>query len=300
MSKEQSTFLKGIAVILVIISHFWGGYNLRVFTPLGGVGVAMFLFLSGYGLSKSFDKSGLESYWWKKLTRIGIPWLIWCCMFFAISRCVVVLHDSSIILRYWYLEYLFVWYLLFWVCNKLFSKRISLIVYAISAVAMFFLWKNLQAEQSLSFVAGVALAEMERANCQRKRSSSKWRFAMPIALFVYATIFLALKQMPQIRAYGEESLFMKFMQLNIKFPYAMAAITAVFLNNTPAWLNKMICPIGVLSLELYLVQMQFCAMIESSYSNLIIISISVVVLSVILYFLSERLITLLKPIKIPF
>lgn len=258
----------------------------------------MFLFLSGYGLSKSFDKSSLQSYWWKKLTRIGTPWLIWCCMFFAISRCFDFLHDSSFVLRYWYLEYLFIWYLMFWICNKLFSKRVCLIVFTIAAIAMFFIWKNLQAEQSLSFLAGVALAKMGRVNNKGKRSLNKWRFALPTVLFAYATIFLALKQMPQIRAYGEESLFMKFVQLNIKFPYAMAAITAVFLNNTPAWLNKMICPIGVLSLELYLVQTQFFTLIEGSFSALVIISASVIFLSIILHYLGDKAIKILNPINI--
>lgn len=260
----------------------------------------MFLFLSGYGLCKSFDKSGLQSYWWKKLTRIGIPWLIWCCLFFAISRCFDVLHDSSFILRYWYLEYLFVWYLLFWVCNKFFSKRVCLIVFAIAAVAMFFIWKNLQAEQSLSFVAGVALAEKERINIKERYISNNWRYTLPIILFVYATIFLALKQLPQLRSYGEESLLMKFVQLNIKFPYALSAILCVTLNKTLRLLNKLIFPVGILSLELYLVQMQFFTLIEGLFTVLVIISASVVLLSITLHYLGDMAIKVLKPTNIKF
>ena len=45
-----------------MLSHFTGNMS-RIFTPLGGIGVAMFLILSGYGLNESFKKNGLDGFW---------------------------------------------------------------------------------------------------------------------------------------------------------------------------------------------------------------------------------------------
>ena len=45
---NYTTSLKGIAIVIIILCHTMG-CRPRVFTPLGGIGVAMFLILSGYG-----------------------------------------------------------------------------------------------------------------------------------------------------------------------------------------------------------------------------------------------------------
>lgn len=66
LSKDESEFCKGIALIFVIVSHMprvFGGHFLN---PLGYFGVAVFLFLSGYGLQKSYDKNRLQKFWEKE------------------------------------------------------------------------------------------------------------------------------------------------------------------------------------------------------------------------------------------
>lgn len=43
--RESSDFYKGFAILIVIISHFAGRVDAsRIFTPLGGIGVAFFYF----------------------------------------------------------------------------------------------------------------------------------------------------------------------------------------------------------------------------------------------------------------
>lgn len=61
ISKEESTFLKGWAIVLVILSHILKRYlniesNITDFMGTGGV--ALFLFLSGYGLYMSYFTGG--------------------------------------------------------------------------------------------------------------------------------------------------------------------------------------------------------------------------------------------------
>lgn len=66
LSVGYTTVLRGIAILMVYLQHTMGGLGSRFFTPLGGGGVAIFLIISGFGLSESYKKKGLSQYWKKK------------------------------------------------------------------------------------------------------------------------------------------------------------------------------------------------------------------------------------------
>lgn len=301
ISKEQSTFLKGVAVIFVILSHFiGGGYDLRIFTPFGGIGVALFLLLSGFGLNESYYHSGLVSFWWKKLTRIGVPWLIWCMMFFLIGLAVPSLSKTHFIIRYWYLEYLIIWCLVFWIGRKIVLRRKMFLTFiAVVSIIMFFIWPCLKAEQSLSFTLGVFLSESNhQVETVKNSKHKKWLCVLPIILFFYATMFLFIKQIPEIRAFGEESLLMKVVQMNIKLPYALSVVLFFVRKKVPQWVGKIMIPIGLLSLELYLVQMEFFPYIQGHLTVLLLVTAVVVMLSILLHYLVKIIDKPLKAVNI--
>ena len=52
------------------VFHFWGGMF-----------VAVFLILSGYGINESFHKHGLKDYWHKRLTKVVVPTLVFASCF---------------------------------------------------------------------------------------------------------------------------------------------------------------------------------------------------------------------------
>lgn len=56
MSIPHTMTCRAIAATGVIISHIAGH---RFFTPLGGIGVSIFLILSGYGVCESYKRKGL-------------------------------------------------------------------------------------------------------------------------------------------------------------------------------------------------------------------------------------------------
>lgn len=84
LSKERSAELKGVAILTVIFAHI--GYYLTTdnsfLSPLSisaGVGVNVFLFLSGYGLTHSALQrhDGILGFYKKRLSKIFIPlWII--------------------------------------------------------------------------------------------------------------------------------------------------------------------------------------------------------------------------------
>lgn len=56
---------------MVILMHSSCNFGLRIFTPLGGIGVALFLILSGYGLTESYKKKGLHFFGKANLIKFG-------------------------------------------------------------------------------------------------------------------------------------------------------------------------------------------------------------------------------------
>lgn len=61
LSVGYTTVLRGIAILMVYLQHTMGGLGSRFFTPLGGGGVAIFLIISGFGLSESYKKRGYHN-----------------------------------------------------------------------------------------------------------------------------------------------------------------------------------------------------------------------------------------------
>lgn len=80
ISNSLTQQLKGLAIILVIIGHLsqTGFVNLApVFIVAGGWGVAIFLFISGYGLSKSYLKTGITfQVILKRLRSVWFPYAL--------------------------------------------------------------------------------------------------------------------------------------------------------------------------------------------------------------------------------
>ena len=58
-SKEYFKIIAGFSAFIILLCHTMNYYN-RYLTPLGGIGVCLFLILSGYGISYSLDHNGIK------------------------------------------------------------------------------------------------------------------------------------------------------------------------------------------------------------------------------------------------
>lgn len=282
MSKSLTNALRGVAVILVIICHFiGGGFGIRYFTPLGGIGVAIFLFLSGFGLQESYRKNGIKLFWPKRLIRIIVPYLVWVVLLFLMSR--LLKFDAPLFPHYWYLDYLLLWYALFWI-SKFFPSKYSTLFLLMVTVSLFFVLRNIQTEQSFSFLGGMLLSENKHVLGKWKKRS--W-FGLAFTCFIIGVGCLAIKQLPYCRSFGEESILMKIIQLGIKLPVGLSLIIATWLSYKEVSFFKCLTSIGIISLELYLVQMQFPQFVQGSLLKMVIALSIVVVLSLIIHYLSN-------------
>lgn len=167
LDKKYSIILKGIAIFFVIICHLGGETGSVIFTPLGGIGVAIFLFLSGFGLKKSYMEHGLNDFWKKKFLKIFLPYLISELVFlifgvFKYASFMDFLLDITLIKTYhplgWYLTFLLINYLVFYFTFKYVKVNASFTFYClivILSLAFFVLKLPLFFEQSFSFALGI-------------------------------------------------------------------------------------------------------------------------------------------------
>jgi peptidoglycan/LPS O-acetylase OafA/YrhL len=149
----QTTQIKGVAILLVIIGHL--GFHtiekmtdLSFFMKIGSAALPLFLIVSGLGISSSLEKKGIKGFFSKRVTRVYLP------VFLAMLLEIFLLHtlgstENNLLVdiaRIFYdLENLdrnmwFVIFIMFWYC-------ITYLVY----------WLNLSNTKKLIFLCSVSL-----------------------------------------------------------------------------------------------------------------------------------------------
>lgn len=261
LDRSYTNVLRGVAMLFIMFGHVGGEYGESVwFSPLPGVGVALFLFLSGYGNNESY----LKNKEWKarKLLRIALPyWLIAIPLYFVVGvndwfNCILNLSFMRINSVYWFVGYIMQWYVVYWLSIN-YAYRYRWIIFAIfSAFSMVFL-PALQIEQAFSFPCGVLISEHKT---KLSLGSSKLYIVVACLLFFLATIALSAKQTSFIRTHFVYAPYLDFF---IKLPYALFFIIVLrplaFLSN-----HKLLAFIGGITYELYLVHMQCLRLIDTS------------------------------------
>lgn len=136
IDKHATTFLKGIAILLVILGHMGYIYN-------GGAwGVNLFLMLSGYGIFKSYLSGNKKGYFSKKIIKIFIPYflvtlfvIIYNYIKYKISLKTIIFSLLGIDFGYicdrtmWYISFIFVEYIIFYlstiICSKIKKEKLK-------------------------------------------------------------------------------------------------------------------------------------------------------------------------------
>lgn len=137
LSKENTLCAQGMSALAIMIMHFVmqiDGYP-RFLNILGGEGVAVFLFVSGFGLNESYKKTGLDGYIKKRFLRVIIPcWIVFAFRLpyldtFSIESFLknLTFIDSEL----WFVDYIIQLYIVYWLARKLFSKYTTHILFSL-------------------------------------------------------------------------------------------------------------------------------------------------------------------------
>ena len=77
MSMNITTAIKGFSILTVMWAHAGARLGVGGIQFIAGVGVALFLICSGYGLEMSYQKNGLKGFWEKRFLKVCIPfWIV--------------------------------------------------------------------------------------------------------------------------------------------------------------------------------------------------------------------------------
>lgn len=298
---SQTNSIRGLAILMVILMHSSCNFGLRFFTPLGGIGVALFLILSGYGLTESYKRKGLHFFWKSKFNKIWIPYAIVltvCTIWSSSFKPYVIVQYCLIDSPFWYISFLFYNYILFYVCHKYeFLYKYRFAIFLVFALILFAFDTRIRAEQCLCFVTGMWISDYKNLVC-KSLSNKKTVLCTIILLSCISASALFLKQMPTFRGQMEHvRLFQNIMELLIKYPFAIATIviltTNIFDKVQRSMLigNRFLGYCSKISLELYIIHFSLRDILNKEYqvfSILTFLGLSFV-LSILLYRLKNHI-----------
>ena len=287
-SREYTNFLRALAIIMVVMHHVSNYYSCRYLTPFGGIGVAIFLVISGYGLNESYKKKGLSNFWSNKFIRVIVPfWIVTCIV------SIITIHSFNLekfintlfcIKANWYVRYLFYWYCLFYVSTRFFYKW-RLYFYFICGCFMLFL-PEIEAEQSFSFFIGFLISYTKDSSYSILRFLYKCKYP----IFICGLIFLVLKQDPYIRTFQGTIIF-NIIQHVIKLSLGLSVSLLLF-SFFKKYDNKVLNYIGEISYELYLthcVLLSILGMFVNNYLNIALYYVCTFICTILLYKLDNKI-----------
>lgn len=73
MDRNYTTAIKGFSILTVVWAHSGARLGVGGIQFIAGIGVALFLICSGYGLEMSYQKNGLKGFWKKRLLGVCLP-----------------------------------------------------------------------------------------------------------------------------------------------------------------------------------------------------------------------------------
>ena len=143
LSRQNTLWMQGVSALIIMLMHFvmqLEGYP-RFFNIFGSVAVAVFLFISGFGINESYKTHSINNFWKKRFLRVIIP--CWTIFLFQLP---FVEHFNSVQLLknltfyasdLWFVDYIIRWYLVYWISRRFFTKNTKYILFAFGIYNVF-------------------------------------------------------------------------------------------------------------------------------------------------------------------
>lgn len=296
MDRESTNIMKGVAILCIFMCHMMGtfGDGIVYFTPLGGIGVSIFLVLSAYGMNESWNRVGSSNWWSKRIIAVIIPYAVVQCIFywpfheFMLKDFLLDIFCIRPLYAYgWYLSYLLLWYVIFYTVKKLkVLQKYELSIFFCISIILFFtftylLGSPIRAEQSFSFVFGIIISKMKDKKIVNIR--------MMIYFLCIGVIALAFKQLPMIRT--SPRVFYNMVEMFIKIPCGIGVILLTW-NLSKKFNMKVFGLIGTIAYELYLIHGYILNYVDLNLSGWIVF--------LVFSFCGAELLYILKKIYAPY
>lgn len=294
MDRSYTTAIKGFSILTVAWAHSGARLSVGGIQFIAGIGVALFLICSGYGLEISYEKNGLQGFWKKRLLGVCLPfWLVEVAGLlitgtFSVKTYLLDFFFLKSATSYgWFMGYIVVCYLIFYAVKRfvLVEKRIAVLAGAFVAwfvlESVFFANPDmpfLRARQMLSFPSGVLLAKHKE---KIEETLTKTKSALILTgggtlclLFMAITQLHIVKKLPY--------LISNTMAILTCLPMALG-ILAFGKAFSKLFENKMLLMVGTVSYEIYLVHAFTLNLVEPSLTNILSFIVVTYILAYILH-----------------
>lgn len=192
---NSTNTLKGIAIITVIFHHFATNMKYNsifkiIFGNIGFLGVAIFLFVSGYGLLSSYKNNHnyLEKFLKNRFFKIIIIFIISRIIILLISRNIVIATQSD-----WYTYIILYYYFLFYMVYKYIKNNnlkkyimwLSFIPYIL--ICLYLKKSPYWYNTSICFPFGLLIAEYKEI-VYKVINNNFIKFLIPLGLFILVMV----------------------------------------------------------------------------------------------------------------
>lgn len=266
-TKDTTTVFKGVAILMIVMGHVGQLVPFsRPFTPLGAIGVALFLLCSGFGIEKSFQKIGRKDYWKKRIINVWLPYALieLLCVWHHPEVGVTGVIEDLLLIRPWhpfgwYMQVLFIWYILYYLTSFL-SRRLQIAAFILASILIICFWTPLRAQNSLSFLIGILFARNEA----KFLSFANWK-SLIVAMILSAGIFVVRERVLRIEGFQETIGWNAF---SLVYYMTLATFFYIILIMVCKPSNEKLLRgfymIGLISYEIYLVHGYTYAYLKSS------------------------------------
>ena len=313
ISKKETNIIKAIGILLVVIGHtsiqMTGRFEfLSIMNEMGAYGVAIFLIISGYGLTKSAQEHGInaKTFWKKRVKTVFIPYIIVTLTWIFLGALYGIKYPVNGIFlailgfdftraidgTMWYISFIVCWYIVFFIafCGKKKSVSRILIFFAYILICLWLyrygLIINLTYQWSLhvfSFPLGVILAKNNKII---RIISNNWITGLIGVTAITGFYYL----------YKVSRLFILYKIVCVFFAIFIVMVICKAFVYLPDKISKLLNLIGKHSFEIYLIE-GYLFNVYSSFSNLYIAFITYIILLIGGVFVLHNCLEKLKLIK---
>lgn len=295
-SRPNTLALKGFAAIAIFVFHILLNYEISpVFNMWGGLFVAVFLILSGYGLEESYRKSGLDGFWRKRLEKVVMPFLFFVFAYNFLFSFIFqgsddfsegVIHKcfeelSYRIPTFWFVFFILKCYAVYWIGTRFMGDRLRFVFFTVCALICLNMRApcgHLEAEQSFSFLAGVLLSVYKRRiESLPMRTIRRAMFL----LLVVGFFFFCLKMIPSLHELRGEIAY-NYMLCPFRLTTGLAAIPLLTMFRIGC--SALLRTAGEYCLEIYIGHIPFICMITDAKSTLLFLLYSLIGFAILLLY----------------
>ena len=295
MDRNYTTAIKGFSILTVVWAHSGARLSVGGIQFIAGIGVALFLMCSGYGLEISDEKNGLKSFWKKRLLGVCLP-------FWAVELVGLLATSTFSIKAYlldlcflkpatsygWFMGYIVICYLIFYAVKMLIKDRRMQMVALFGLFAIWFVLESiffanpdmpfLRARQMLSFPVGVLLA-LNKDKVERTLTKTK-NILILTGGGTVCLLFMAVTQLNMVK--NLPYLVSNAMALLTCLPMAIG-IMVFGKSFSGLFENKMLAVTGKISYEIYLVHAFTLGIVKPSIISVFVFVVVTYIFAYILH-----------------